>query len=278
MVGLMVFLPPEFLRLRFVAILGAGLLWCGGLAGAAQTIPVARTFGAAWQNAGYPGEISAPATIVSVADHGALGDGVANDYGAVAAAMASLGGEPGVVYFPAGTYLIQSQIRPPAGVVLRGERPTNTTLRFDFISHCIWVTAGQSGAFQPVVSGYGIHSDSIVVTDGSVFAAGDYAEMREDNDPAWNASTWASKVVGQMLRVTAVSGNTLTLERPLRIGYEAAQNPEMRKVTPITEVGIENLKVERLLTGTEAERNNKVTIGFNYAANCWVRGVDCYNG
>ncbi len=244
---------------------------------ATQILPMDRTFGEAWQHAGYPGEIPAPAKIVNVLDFGAAGNGVANDHPAITAAIASLSNMPGVVYFPAGTYLMQSTLNVPGGVVLRGERSHNTTLLINHLGNGISISKSQGGVFQPVVSGYAIHSDTITVTDGSVFAPGDYAEIREDNDPAWGASNWAPKVVGQILRVTAVAGNTLTLERPLRITYLAGMNPEIRKITPITEAGIENLRVDRTLLGTAEQRDNVFTIHLEYAARCWVRGVESTN-
>jgi hypothetical protein len=117
-----------------------------------------------------------------------------------------------------------------------------------------------------------------VVTNGATFAAGDYAEIREDNDAAWGASTWAPKVVGQILRITAVAGNTLALERPLRITFLAAQNPEIRKIVPVAEAGIENIKISRVTAGTATDRDNKASVLFNYAARCWVRGVEFNNG
>jgi hypothetical protein len=128
-----------------------------------------RTFAAAWQNAGYPGDPPAPATIVNVRDYGAVGDGVASEYAAVAAAITALGGGGGVVYFPAGTYLLHSTVSVPAGVVLRGERSSATTLRWDHLGSCILIGSTQAAAFQPVVSGYTIHSSTLQVTDGSAY-------------------------------------------------------------------------------------------------------------
>jgi len=245
---------------------------------AAQIIPVERTFGSAWQNSGYPGEPPSPATIRNVRNYGAVGDGVTDDRVAISSAISSLGGAAGVVYFPAGNYLMKSTLAVPGGCVLRGERSSNTTITIEHIGNGITVLKSQSGVFQPVTSGYTLHSNSVVVTSGSTFAAGDYAQMREDNDAAWGASTWAPKVVGQILRVTAVSGNTLTFERALRIGYLAAQNPEIRKIIPTTEAGIENIKISRVTTGSATQRDNKSTIFFSYAAKCWVRGVEMNNG
>ncbi|MBN2539778.1 MAG: immunoglobulin domain-containing protein [Deltaproteobacteria bacterium] len=242
--------------------------------GLCQVIPADRTFISGWRSAGYPGEIPSPRTIVNVQDFGALGDGIINDDAAVSAAIASLAGAPGVIYFPAGTYFLESQINVPEGVVLRGERPTDTSLLFRVLGHCINISANQPGTFQDVVSGHMIHSSTIDVADGSVFHVGDYAEIREENDPAWQASDWAAYVVGQILRISGVSGNTLTLQSPLRITYDADLHPEIRKITPITEVGIENLKISRLLTGTTVQRDNTYTVSFLYAARCWIRGVE----
>ncbi len=242
--------------------------------GLCQVIPADRTFISGWRAAGYPGEIPSPRTIVNVLDFGALGDGVTTDDAAVSAAIASLAGAPGVIYFPAGTYFLEAHINVPGGVVLRGERPTNTSLLFRVLGHCVNISANQSGTFQPVVSGHTIHSSTINVADGSVFNVGDYAEIREENDPAWQASDWAAYVVGQILRITGVTENTLTLESPLRITYRADLHPEIRKITPITEVGIENLKIRRLLIGTPEQRDNQYTLSFLYAARCWIRGVE----
>ena len=270
--------PARVLRSSLARIAALALAISPASGEGAQLIPVDRTFGAAWQNSGYPGEIPSPATIVNVRSFGATGDGAADDRAAIAAAIASLGGAPGVAYFPAGNYLMKSTLALPGGVVLRGERASNTTLTIEHIGDGITISGSQSGVFQPVVSGYAMHSSSIVVTNGAVFAPGDYAEIREDNDAAWGASDWAPKVAGQLLRVTAVTGNTLTLERPLRITLLAAQNPDIRKITPVTEVGIENLRVTRVTTGTATDRDNISTILFNYAARCWVRGVEANNG
>ena len=248
------------------------VLFGAALAQAAPIIPAERTFVEAWQNAGYPGQIPAPAHIVNVRDFQA-----ADDLAAIMAAIHSLSNAPGVVYLPAGTYHFHSAINLPAGVVLRGESPATTRLHWDHLGYCINVAATQKEKYQPVTAGATIHSRTIEVGAGHAFARGDYAEIREDNHPAWGASKWAEQTVGQILRITAVTGNKLTLERPLRINYSAAQNPVLRKITPVTEVGIENLTIDRAVAGTDTARCNIYTIFFNYAARCWVRGIESCN-
>ena len=239
---------------------------------AAPIIPAERIFTDAWQHAGYPGPIPAPARIVNVRDFHTT-----NDNAAVIAAIHSLSNAPGVVYLPAGTYHFHTAINLPAGVILRGESPATTTLHWDNLGDCINVSAPQKEKYQPVTAGDTIHSRTLTVTNGQTFAAGDYAEIREDNDPAWGADKWADQTVGQILRITAVAGHTLTLERPLRITYQAGQNPVIRKLNLVTEVGIENLKIDRAVAGTDTARYNIYTIFFYHAARCWVRGVESAN-
>ena len=60
---------------------------------------------------------------LSVKDFGAVGDGVTNDYAAIAAALAAVdtaGGKGGTVFFPAGSYLSNSKIVVPDRVRLIG--------------------------------------------------------------------------------------------------------------------------------------------------------------
>jgi hypothetical protein len=255
---------------------GVALVLLFPTAGSGQVIPAERCFTNAWRAAGYDGEIPAPARIVNVKDYGALGNGTASDSAAVNAAITAVSAGGGVVFFPAGAYFLPAAVNVSSGVVLRGERSFNTTLIFSNIWHCINIAKAQSAAFQPLVSGYDLHSSNVVVTNAGIFQAGDYAEISESNDPAWSANDWAS--VGQIVRISAVSADTLTLQYPLRLQYQAGLNPSIRKIDPVAEAGVENLRIQRVPTGTATDRNNAFTIDFYYAARCWVRGVECTNG
>ncbi|HUU22420.1 MAG TPA: glycosyl hydrolase family 28-related protein, partial [Phycisphaerae bacterium] len=68
--------------------------------------------------------------VFDVREHGAAGDGLADDHAALTAAMAAAhdaGG--GVVFLPPGTYRIGRTLSVPAGVKLRGAGRENTLLR-----------------------------------------------------------------------------------------------------------------------------------------------------
>lgn len=240
----------------------------------APIIPETRSFPEAWQNAGYDGEIPSPERILSVRDFGATGDGTADDQPAVAATIAALNGGPGVVYFAPGTYRIAAPISVPSGVVLRGHRPADTELRFDFVDHAIRFTGSQSGSWIDVTETAERHSDQMLLADASSFAVGDHTLLTQDDDPAWNIrDSWATGSAGQVVKIINKAGNRVWFERPLRHGYPILRNPKIRKMLPVREAGIENIRLFRLLAGDNTSRNNQHTVLFSHAVNCWMRGV-----
>jgi hypothetical protein len=153
------------------------VLLCFSVCSIAQIIPETNLVD--WSDAGYPGNFPEPTTIVSVMDHGAVGDGVADDRPALLAAIAALSSQPGVVLFPAGSYKISSTVSIPSGVVLRGEGVEATFIKLNMGGSAIngFQTSGSITATEvPVVSGYTKGSSQLVI-DGAYenfFAEGDY--------------------------------------------------------------------------------------------------------
>ncbi len=251
------------------------LLMCLSLSSNAQIIPEANLVD--WSDAGYSGNFPDPATVVSVMDHGAVGDGVADDRAAVLAAIAALSSQPGVVYFPTGSYKLSSTVSLPSGVILRGEGVTATFIKLNMGGSAIngFQTSGSITATEvPVVSGYTKGSTQLVI-DGAYenfFAEGDYVELRETNG-TWdtNPATWATYSVGQVAKITTVSGTTLTLNQQLRIDYDALLNPHVRKMTPTVNVGIECMNIQRV---DEPVSGAGYNILFSNSANCWVKGIE----
>ncbi len=257
-------------------LLAAAVCLCG-LASAA-TIPSSRTFIDAWRSAGYSGAIPDKAGR-SVKDSGAVGDGTSDDTAAVRKAIDMAASDPArqAVIFPAGTYRLTSSVSLPSGVVLRGERGPKgnlARLRFDLggsAENCINISGSLTGAVQPF-SPQAIHSKWIDVRDGSGFAVGDFARVTQHNDPAWDfGNPWAADAVGQIVKITGISGNRLKLEQELRADYLAEFSPTIQKLAMAHDVGIDNLIIERADT---AKPGGGDTIGFNLAANCWVRGCE----
>ncbi len=242
-----------------------------------QTIPSCRLFIDAWQNAGCPESTTTYSGYANVKDFGAKGDGKTDDHPAVIAALAKLAGSPGVIYFPAGTYRMASPISLPSRTILRGSSDTASILRFDFVEHAIRIYGTETGPWVTLSVPASISAKTIAVADASAFESGDYAVLRQENDVSWNITdAWAADAAGQIIRITAVSGNILSLERPLRHDYPLSRQPQVRKIFPNLGSGVENLKLERLLAGDNASRNNQYTIHFSCAAQGFVRNVHSY--
>ncbi len=228
-----------------------------------------------WTSAGYEGCIPNPSTFRDVTNYGAIGNGTTNNATAIANAISSLGGNAGIVYFPEGNYLVNSTLDLPSNVVLRGESPSKTTLTFNLggaTNELIRAAASAGASFVSISSGYTKGSNSIVVSNPASFNVGDYAEIRQANG-SWDSkpASWAAYSVGQIVKITGKSGNTLTLSSALRITYTASLTPEISKITPVQNVGIESLKIYRSDTPSAGGGYN---IYLSYAANCWIKDVE----
>ncbi len=99
-------------------------------------------------------------TLRSVREHGAAGDGVTDDTTAIQAAI-DVG--PGVVFFPAGTYLVTSITRP-GGVTLQGAGVPHTMIRAASPSGPIIGSGVASYIASPTQRGGGVFD---LVVDGS---------------------------------------------------------------------------------------------------------------
>ena len=224
-----------------------------------------------WSKAGYKGTIPKPARIINVKNYGADGDNVHDDYAAITNAIISATG-PRVIYFPPGNYLIKTSLSLPDSVVLRGEG-TASNLVFNLTGgNCINVINTPTSAFINIESGYTKGSSKLVLANTSGFVVNGMAEIRETNG-TWDTqpSTSATYSVGQVVKITAITGNTVTIEPSLHINYTKSLQPQIRPIIPKENVGIECLKISRADPTLNTYGYN---IMFNFAHNCWVTGVE----
>lgn len=229
-----------------------------------------------WSTAGRPGGIPNIPNVLNVVNYGAVGNGTTNDLTAFQNAVnAASAGQ--AVFVPSGDYLLNGTLDMRQGVVLRGECPTNTRLFFNnngASEACIDVLTYQYGTFVNVTNGLNKGSTVFTVANASAFNVGGYAEIQQDNDPAlmytdpnW-VQSWAEAAVGQLFRITSINNNQITVDRGLHMNFNAALNPQIRPIGLITDVGIENLYIERLDAG------DGHTIEMRNAARCWVKNIE----
>jgi Pectate lyase superfamily protein/Secretion system C-terminal sorting domain len=239
----------------------------------AQVIPANRQV--IWNGAGIPDNNPVITNEINVMSFGAIGDSIHDDANAIDSAINSLGGRAGVVYFPPGEYMIESTLNLPDSVILRGDCNDSAHLVFNLggaAIDCIDAQVYEADSFHNIISGFSKDTNIMVVDSAYTFHVGDYAEIEETNGP-WDVvpAYWALNCLGQIVHITAVSGNKITFENPLRIAYTPSLTPQVRKWTPRVFVGIEDLKITRVDTGLPG---GGYQISFLDAMNCWVKGVE----
>lgn len=238
-----------------------------------QVIPAERTVD--WQSIQQHYEFNYPSNQINVIDFGAQGDGITDDYQAVADAITSLDGQGGYIYFPPGDYLIQSTINLPEGCVLKGENSEETALLFNLEGNpinCLSISKSQNSEFTPITGGVNKGNNLITLESTSGFNIGDYVEIRQQNG-SWDTEpiSWAEYSVGQLTKILSVINNKILIESPLRIDYDLLLNPEIRVISPISNVGIQCMKIERL---DEPEEGAGSNIYLYMAENCFISGVE----
>ena len=176
--------------------------------------------------------------VVSVKDFGAVGDGVADDTVAVQKALDS---GAGTVRFRKGLYSVLT-LTVPSDVSIVGEpgawlmkQAGSVSDDNNAINIYGAVTATSSAATANVVGG----DLAVQVTDGSLFAAGDWCLLRDN--------TWANTGVAgrnqQIVRVKSVATNTVNLYQAALGPYATADTAELVKITPKKNITIRNLGI-----------------------------------
>jgi len=245
----------------------------------AQIIPSTRISN--WDETGYGDSIPEPVNIIDVMNFGAIGDGIADDYTAVSAAISSLNGGQGVVYFPPGTYKIGTGLNLPDSIVLRGASSDSSHLKFDLqgaVGNCINITGTAVSGFDTIVAAF--RGTSIIsVLDPSPYQEGMYLELLEDNG-SWDTQpvSWADNSVGQIVKIIQITpsgvGGAIETQSPIRADYGGSgwgTNARIRILNPAREVGIECLSISR---DDSVHAGVCFNIYFNYAVHCWIRGVE----
>jgi hypothetical protein len=228
-----------------------------------------QTISTAWNYAGYQGAIpDVTQNLINVLDSGVVADGV-TDNAVKIQNIINNAPNPSVLFFPAGTYRFNARLSLRAGIVLRGDGYKQTILEFLSSSGCMNISGSEGGNYVNIQSGSAKGSNQIVVASVSGFAVGKGAEiMQDDIVPA--SAAWGIGSVGQMAKITAINGNTLTINPPLHIEYTADKNPKIRPINFIEQVGIEDLHIIRIM----GDGNGGNNIDFRRACNCWVRRIE----
>ncbi|MBT3290602.1 MAG: hypothetical protein HN380_24875 [Victivallales bacterium] len=260
--------------------------------------------------------IPTPKVTASVRDLGAKGDGKTDDTAAFRKALAS--GPNAVIHVPAGRYVITGVLElKQSRTVLRGDGPGKTILFFPKTLNDIKPNWGQttggrrtsnyswSGGFICFMGSFGSAqlatvtapakrgSSELSLSDASKIKVGQKLEIRQsdtkentlaralyDGDPGDMRKLRGKTRISMVAKVTAMKGESVTIEPPLRFDIRQEWQPVVKTFEPtVQDCGLEELTLEFPVTPykghfTELGRNG---IAMSGVANCWVRNVEMLN-
>jgi hypothetical protein len=242
----------------------------------------------------------------SVTEFGAKGDDTADDTAAFLAAFAAT---DGVLFVPAGRYVITKQLDiSKSNFVLRGEGQGKSILYFpkslsevgppghdwSFNGGFLTITGSDAGpVLGMVTANAGRGANKIQVSATAGIKAGDWIRIVQTDKagslfralyggehPGNVSEDGNTEVFHFYSRVTAVGANDITLERTLPFQVDTNWTPQVRAVMPtVRESGIEHLTLEMAQVKYAGHFNEPGYNGIYYvgAHDSWVRDVQILN-
>lgn len=190
-----------------------------------------------------------------------------------------------IIYFPGGRYLIQEQIdlikdgsTNNSNIIFQGAGPEVTFLVFAVgpDNNCFKISGRTLTADATINNG--ISANDMSFTSSSMtFTAGEWIQIHETTDESYhNGVTYPIKPTGDIGQITQVtsSGNNPDIKDEASKDYStlAQYGLRVRKIDPITNIGIENLTIRRI-DSQSSSNSLGANIRFEHAVNCWVKGV-----
>ena len=159
------------------------------------------------------------------------------------------------------------------GLILRGAGSGSTTLTFNLPGEgdLIRVT-GTAGASTPITAAVQQYGNQVTVTNPAIATMGNFVKIYQNNETGLITSSWADNVVGQFSQLKSKSGSTFTFYTRHRRAIPLSGAPIAQVINMKTGVGIECLKIKRM--DVDLVANQTSNIFFQYAAFCWVKGID----
>lgn len=183
-----------------------------------------------------------------------------------------------IIYFPGGIYKFNAAIVLTAvsgnNIIFQGAGSSNTTLEFTVGStnRCFLIQGEPIG--NPMGMNCTVYKGSNTLSPtnfnfSSHFSDGDWIHFYEASSPYVEGDF--ENAVGQITQLEDVNYFSGTMKDEASKAYSPGYGLTIQKILPVTNVGIENLKLKRLDSGDSGSGEN---IFFKYAVNCWVKGVE----
>jgi hypothetical protein len=255
-----------------------------------EIIPAGRRID--WSYAGIPGGVPDRTDVCTTINSAVYGNGVTDATNAIQNAVDSCPNGQ-VVYLPQGTYIVSSTIHLYSYDTLRGAGPGKTILKH-VGGYSRSMVDMRGSIYYQLATLHKVHAvlqankDSRVITlsNTSGITPGDLLLINQLNDNnivnpvgvegkcTYCGYEGGDRVLGQLVEVTAVAGNQVTLNLPLHWTYSPALQPWAYQVDAyslIRYAGLEDL------TLTQDNPDVEFMIEMDGAQYSWVKNVEIKN-
>jgi hypothetical protein len=255
-----------------------------------EILPIDRRID--WSFAGIPEGIPARTTICATIDNGVYGNGITDATSAIQDAIENCP-DGQVVFLPEGIYITSDTIHLYDNDTLRGAGPGKTILKHtggylrsmvDMRGLIYWQIAGlhkTTGVLEA-------QKDSQVITlaSASGISPGDILLINQLNDDiivdpvgvegkcTYCGYEDGDRVLGQLVEVTSVNGNQVTLDVPLHWTYDTDLDPWAYQVD--ADAMIRNAGLEDL-TLTQDDPEVEFMIEMDGAQYSWIKNIEIRN-
>jgi len=182
-----------------------------------------------------------------------------------------------IIYFPAGTYTLTREINLDhsyRNIIFQGAGSNETTLKFDMggtNQNCFHIFGSDPKTNKrELAADLNKDSNQIQCTQTIDYPTPCWIRLCEEDHPYHDS--WAQGSVGQITRLESASGVMGTLKDAASKQYTVSRHTKIWPITPVMNIGIENLKIWRIDDGYATSGGGR-NIYFWVAVNCWVKGV-----
>ena len=181
------------------------------------------------------------------------------------------------LYFPTGTYYFKtSPTIHNNDIWIDGDGSSNTI--FDLgAPGSTNVTINFSGSFHngapiPVVGSLGSGDTAITLTNASTLSVGEIIQLYAANAPLTNAGlAFDDEIYSQNFKITAINGNTITLDITILLNYPEIYQPVVQPVRAIQNIKVQHIQIVRI---NESTLQGVSSVAFYTAYNCYVSQME----
>ena len=166
-------------------------------------------------------------TTVYLRDFGGDSTGSTDNSLAFSLAQAALGSQGGTIQFGEGDYYFSSSLALASGIRVKGKGASNTQFIHNLSGsgHLFRINGTISSTKDTLIGGYSFGSDSVLVTNSSLYLPGNLLKLVE-NDGGRIYSSWANNSIGQIVKIVKIAKNVKNVKSVKKCG----KCEKMRKI------------------------------------------------